>query len=57
MKENEVEDMLNNLNIPEPENLMTRRDFKIPLLSFKRSSKAGLWLLAGANHVCLYGFS
>jgi hypothetical protein len=45
MKENEVEDMLNKMNIPEPENIMTRGDFKIPLLRFKRSSRAGLWLL------------
>ncbi|MCW3109701.1 MAG: hypothetical protein JWQ09_4207 [Segetibacter sp.] len=45
MKKDEVENMLNSMNIPEPENIMSHGDLKIPLLSFKRSSRAGLWLL------------
>jgi hypothetical protein len=45
MKENEVENILKNMNIPEPENIMNHGDLKIPLLSYKKSSRAGLWLL------------
>ena len=45
MKENEVENMLKNIDVPHPENMMHRGDFKIPLLSYKKSSRAGLWLL------------
>jgi hypothetical protein len=45
MKENEVENMLKNIDVPHPENIMHRGDFKIPLLSYKKSSRAGLWLL------------
>jgi hypothetical protein len=45
MKKEEVENMLNSMKLPEPENIMTHGDFKIPLLSFKKSSRAGLWLL------------
>lgn len=45
MKKDEVENMLSSMEIPEPENIMHPGDFKIPLLSFKRSSRAGLWLL------------
>src|SRR3954470_1269606 len=45
MKEHEVENMLKNIDVPHPENIMHRGDFKIPLLSYKKSSRAGLWLL------------
>ena len=45
MKNEDVENMLNKMQIPEPENIMQHRELKIPLLSYKRSSKAGLWLL------------
>ncbi len=45
MKEDEVENMLNKMDIPEPGSIMNPGDFKIPLLSFKKSSRAGLWLL------------
>lgn len=45
MKKDEVENMLSSMEMPEPENIMNHGDLKIPLLSFKRSSKAGLWLL------------
>ena len=45
MKNEDVENMLNSMQIPEPENIMQHRELKIPLLSYKRSSKAGLWLL------------
>jgi hypothetical protein len=45
MKKDEVENMLGSLDIPEPENVLKQGEFKIPLLSFKKSSKVGLWLL------------
>jgi hypothetical protein len=45
MKNKDVENMLNRMQIPEPENLVQHRELKIPLLSYRRSSKAGLWLL------------
>lgn len=45
MKNEEVENMLNSIEVPEPENIMQHSGLKIPLLSYKKSSKAGLWLL------------
>lgn len=45
MKNENVEDMLHSMQIPEPENLIQHHELKIPLLSYKKSSKAGLWLL------------
>lgn len=45
MKNEEVENMLNRLQIPQPENMVQPRELKIPLLSYRRSSRAGLWLL------------
>ena len=45
MKNEDVENMLSSMQIPEPENIMQHRELKIPLLSYKKSSKAGLWLL------------
>ena len=45
MKNEDVENMLNKMQIPEPENIMQQRELKIPFLSYRKSSKAGLWLL------------
>ncbi|MDB5209959.1 MAG: hypothetical protein JWQ30_786 [Sediminibacterium sp.] len=45
MKNEDVESLLNRIQIPEPENIIQHSDLKIPLLSYKKSSKAGLWLL------------
>ena len=45
MKNEDFENMLTKMQIPEPENIMQHREIKIPLLSYRRSSKAGLWLL------------
>ena len=45
MKNEDVEDILNSMQTPEPENIIHQRELKIPLLSYKKSSKAGLWLL------------
>ncbi|HEX2684341.1 MAG TPA: hypothetical protein VHL77_10430, partial [Ferruginibacter sp.] len=45
MKNEDVENMLGNLQKPAPENILQYGELKIPLLSYKRSSRAGLWLL------------
>ena len=45
MKNEDVENMLNRLQMPEPEKIIQHRELKIPLLSYRKSSKAGLWLL------------
>ena len=46
MKKDDVENMLTNMRIPEPENIVQPRDLKIPILSYRKSSKAGLWMLS-----------
>ena len=45
MKKENVDNMLNDMELPHPENIKHQQEFKIPLLRFKRSSRAGLWLL------------
>src|SRR5215203_4003185 len=45
MKNEDVENMLNRMQGPQPENILKHPELKIPLLSYKKSSKAGLWLL------------
>ena len=45
MKNEDVEDMLSKIRVPEPENVLQERELKIPLLSYRKSSRAGLWLL------------
>lgn len=45
MKNEDVENMLNRMQTPAPENIVQPGQLKIPLLSYKKSSKAGLWLL------------
>jgi hypothetical protein len=45
MKQDEIENILNSMDLPEPEKIIGQSDFKIPLLSYKKSSRAGLWLL------------
>lgn len=45
MKKDDVDNMLSGINLPDPENIKHQQELKIPLLSFKRSSRAGLWLL------------
>jgi len=46
MKHDDVESMLNRMDVPHAEGIKHQRELKIPLLSYKRSSRAGLWLLA-----------
>ena len=45
MNNEDLDNMLSGMAKPEPENIMNHRELKIPLLSYKRSSRAGLWLL------------
>ncbi|KAB2922286.1 MAG: hypothetical protein F9K22_12020 [Bacteroidetes bacterium] len=46
MNTNEVDDMLTNLSTPSPDASGPQQELKIPLLSYRRSSRAGWWLLA-----------
>ena len=45
MKNEDFENKLTNMQVPQPENILQPADLKIPLMSYKKSSKAGLWLL------------
>lgn len=45
MKNDDVEKILTSMQVPEPENIMQHPVLKIPMLSYKKSSQAGLWLL------------
>lgn len=45
MNNEDIENILNRMPLPEPENIIEHQELKIPLLSYRRSSKAGLWLL------------
>jgi hypothetical protein len=46
MKKEEVDSMLDKLDVPRPEHLKHPQELKMPLLSYRKSSRAGLWLLA-----------
>ena len=45
MKNEDFENKLSNMQVPQPENILQHPELKIPLMSYKKSSKAGLWLL------------
>ena len=45
MNKDDVENMLDRMQTPEPEKVIRHPELKIPLMSYKKSSKAGLWLL------------
>lgn len=45
MQNEDFENKLKNIQVPQPENILQPADLKIPLMSYKKSSKAGLWLL------------
>jgi hypothetical protein len=45
MKKEDVDKMLSGMDLPVTEKIKHQEELKIPLLSFKRSSRAGLWLL------------
>lgn len=46
MKNEDINNLLSGLDLPDPEKIKHQQELKIPLLSYKKSSKAGLWLLA-----------
>jgi hypothetical protein len=45
MKQANDDNMFKGMGLPDPGNLEHQQELKIPLLSYKRSSRAGLWLL------------
>lgn len=45
MKKEDVDKLLDNIDLPDTENIIHQRELKIPLLSYKKSSRTGLWLL------------
>lgn len=45
MKKEDVDKVLSGMDLPDPEKITHQQELKIPLLSFKKSSRAGLWLL------------
>ena len=46
MKKDNVDSMLASMDVPHPEKITHQQELKIPLLSYKRSSRSGLWLMA-----------
>jgi hypothetical protein len=46
MKQTDDDSIFNGMDLPDPDNVEHQQELKIPLLSYKRSSRAGLWLLA-----------
>jgi len=45
MKKEDIDTQLGGMDLPAPEKIMHRQELKIPLLSYKKSSRIGLWLL------------
>lgn len=45
MKNEDPDTLFGGIDLPTPEHLKHQQELKIPLLSYKRSSKVGLWLL------------
>jgi hypothetical protein len=45
MKNEEVQKMLGGMSLPGTEEVTHQQELKIPLLSYRKSSKVGLWLL------------
>jgi hypothetical protein len=45
VKNEDLEKRLRGTDPPKPETIIQHEELKIPLLSYRRSSKAGLWLL------------
>jgi hypothetical protein len=45
MKDEGLDTTLGGMDIPTPGHIKHQQELKIPLLSYKRSSRAGLWLL------------
>lgn len=45
MKQEDIETKLSSMDLPQQGNISHQKELKIPLLSYKRSSRVGLWLL------------
>ena len=45
MNKEDIETKLSSMDLPQPGNIPHQKELKIPLLNYKRSSRAGLWLL------------
>jgi hypothetical protein len=45
MNKDDLDKMLRSMKLPNPENIKHQQELKIPLLSYRKSSRAGLWLL------------
>lgn len=45
MKDKDLDTMLGGMDLPTPEHIRHQQELKIPLLSYRRSSRVGLWLL------------
>ena len=45
MKKENLDSLLSKMDLPHPDLIKHQQELKIPLLSYKRSSRAGLWLL------------
>ena len=45
MKKEDLDPMFGGIDLPTPEHIKHQQELKIPLLSYKRSSRVGLWLL------------
>jgi hypothetical protein len=45
MTDDKVNDMLGGMDVPQVKKIGHQEELKIPLLSYRKSSKAGLWLL------------
>jgi hypothetical protein len=45
MKKEDVDNLLSNMDLPDVESIKHQQELKIPLLSYKKSSRAGLWFL------------
>lgn len=45
MEKKKVDEILSNIDVPQTDNIKHHNEFKIPLLSYKKSSSVGLWLL------------
>lgn len=46
MKKDKMDSILGAMDVPRPEDIKHQQELKIPLLSYKRSSWMGLWLLS-----------
>jgi hypothetical protein len=55
MNDEDLDSMPGGMDLPAPEHITHQQELKIPLLSYRRSSRAGLWLLLLPAIVALSG--